>query len=150
MAWWHNGFTLVSDMRVLDLNSYDAILGYDWLKLHNPIPCHWDKNMIEFEEKGKVVRLRGVQNVGSQVQELSAGSLINWYKGNDIWTMVLLTEEKEVDHATTDDAVQALLEQYAGVLDDPKTLPPSRTYDHSIPLLPSAVPINSRPHRYSP
>jgi hypothetical protein len=29
-------------------------------------------------------------------------------------------------------------------------LPPIRTYDHSITLIPGAVPVNSRPYRYSP
>lgn len=28
-------------------------------------------------------------------------------------------------------------------------MPPIRTYDHSIPLIPGAVPVNSRPYRYS-
>lgn len=34
--------TMVTDMQVLDLGGYDAILGYDWLKLHSPMTCHWD------------------------------------------------------------------------------------------------------------
>jgi hypothetical protein len=29
-------------------------------------------------------------------------------------------------------------------------LPPSRTYDHSIAILPNALPVNCRPYRYSP
>jgi hypothetical protein len=29
-------------------------------------------------------------------------------------------------------------------------LPPSRLYDHAIPLLPNVPPVNSRPYRYSP
>jgi hypothetical protein len=28
--------------------------------------------------------------------------------------------------------------------------PPSRTYDHTIALIPNAAPINCRPYRYSP
>lgn len=31
MSWWCNGITLQSDMKVLDLDTFDAILGYDWL-----------------------------------------------------------------------------------------------------------------------
>lgn len=33
---------------------------------------------------------------------------------------------------------------------DPKTLPPQRVYDHAIPLLPGAIPVNSKPYHYSP
>lgn len=32
----------------------------------------------------------------------------------------------------------------------PKSLPPSRVFDHHIPLLPGSVPVNSRPYRYAP
>jgi len=46
--------------------------------------------------------------------------------------------------------VQLLLHQYADVFMDPQTLPPPRSYDHAIPLIPDVVPINSRPYHYSP
>jgi hypothetical protein len=36
LEWWANGHTYQSDMRVLRLGSYDAILGYDWLRHHSP------------------------------------------------------------------------------------------------------------------
>lgn len=39
LEWWDDGHTYVSDMRVLDLATYGAILGYDWLKSHNPMEC---------------------------------------------------------------------------------------------------------------
>ena len=46
--------------------------------------------------------------------------------------------------------IQDLLLQYADVFAAPQELPPTRVYDHTIPLLPNAVPVNSRPYRYSP
>jgi hypothetical protein len=46
--------------------------------------------------------------------------------------------------------IQHLLEEYADVFEDPRTLPPSRFHDHHIPLLPNVVPVNSKPYRYSP
>jgi hypothetical protein len=48
MEWWANGHTYVSDMRVLELGAYDAILGYDWLKGHSPMHCDWEKKVISF------------------------------------------------------------------------------------------------------
>lgn len=33
-------------------------------------------------------------------------------------------------------------------LEEPSTLPPHRSHDHKIPLLPGAAPINVRPYRY--
>jgi len=43
-----------------------------------------------------------------------------------------------------------VLTQYEDVFSDPQTLPPQRSYDHSIPLLPGSIPINSKPYHYSP
>ena len=37
LTWWCQGHTLAADMRVLDMDVYDGILGYDWLQLHSPI-----------------------------------------------------------------------------------------------------------------
>jgi hypothetical protein len=47
-TWWCNGHTLQSDMRVLHLCAFDAILGYDWLALHSPMTCHWTNKTLEF------------------------------------------------------------------------------------------------------
>jgi hypothetical protein len=39
---------------------------------------------------------------------------------------------------------------YESIFEEPKDLPPSRQYDHSISLLPNTAPLNCRPYRYSP
>lgn len=33
MSLWCNGVTMQADMKVLELDTFDAILGYDWLQL---------------------------------------------------------------------------------------------------------------------
>lgn len=47
-------------------------------------------------------------------------------------------------------SVQALIQQYAHLFQEPTTLPPSRTFDHRIALIPGAQPVNVRPYRYAP
>jgi hypothetical protein len=46
--------------------------------------------------------------------------------------------------------VQQLIQAYSGLFDPPTQLPPSRSCDHSIPLVPGAAPVYSRPYRFSP
>ncbi|OIT22895.1 hypothetical protein A4A49_34336 [Nicotiana attenuata] len=47
--------------------------------------------------------------------------------------------------------IQEVLDKYADVFSEPTQLPPSRgVFDHHIPLVEGAFPINSRPYRYSP
>lgn len=150
LSWLCNGATLSSDMRVLNLRAYDAILGYDWLKSHSPMQCHWGERLLEFESQGRRIKLQGLKPGISAVQALSAQKLVKWYKGNDIWALVMLTQTDLTETPKTTPEIQALLDKYQDVFADPKVLPPSRTYDHTIPLLPGAVRVNSRPYRYSP
>lgn len=46
--------------------------------------------------------------------------------------------------------VVMVLETYEQVFAEPKGLSPHRKYDHKIPLLPGASPVNLRPYRYIP
>jgi hypothetical protein len=36
VEWWAGGHTYKTDMGILDLGPYDAILGYGWLTNHSP------------------------------------------------------------------------------------------------------------------
>jgi hypothetical protein len=46
--------------------------------------------------------------------------------------------------------IQLLLQSFQSLFEEPTTLPPSRSCNHSIPLIPSAQPINIRPYQFSP
>jgi len=39
LQWYCQGYTLSSDMVVLDMHPYDAILALDWLQAHSPMQC---------------------------------------------------------------------------------------------------------------
>ena len=71
--------------------------------------------------------------------------------GNDVWALAVvdvLPEDSSPEHIP--EPVQQLLDQYQDVFAEPKGLPPERQYDHAIPVLPNAIPVNSKPYRYSP
>ncbi|GAV70431.1 hypothetical protein CFOL_v3_13929 [Cephalotus follicularis] len=44
--------------------------------------------------------------------------------------------------------IEDLLQQFKHVFDEPTQLPPKRSYDHEIHLLPNTNPINARPYSY--
>jgi hypothetical protein len=46
--------------------------------------------------------------------------------------------------------VEKLLHEFQDVFAAPSSLPPQQQYDHTIPILPSVVPVNSRPYKYFP
>lgn len=156
LTWYIQGHTFEADMIVLDLLPYDAILGYDWLQLHSPMQCDWTNKELSFNHKGTNVTIKSLKAPPMTVDAISAKQLFKSTQGNDIWAFVEPTTPQEsVPKPATiptlaTEHLQLLLHQYADVFQDPKTLPPQRSYDRAIPLVPDAIPINSRPYHYTP
>jgi len=46
--------------------------------------------------------------------------------------------------------VLPLMTEYRTLFEEPQGLPPSRQFDHAIPLLPGAKSVNLRPYRFNP
>lgn len=155
LSWYSQGHSFSTDMIVLDMIPYDAILGYDWLRTYSPMSCDWVAKTLQFKHNGKHIVLKGIQPADLAINNISAKQVYKFTMGNDIWAFVILdtgdsTAPPSSKSDTYSDSIQLLLTQYADVFQDPKQLPPERSYDHAIPLLPDAVLINSRPYHYSP
>jgi hypothetical protein len=79
------------------------------------------------------------------------------HKGNDVWALVVLshvTESKAMHEQYMENgihlAVQEVTRDFTDLFQAPSELPPQRSFDHAIPLLPNTIPINCRPYRYAP
>nr|GEX61992.1 hypothetical protein [Tanacetum cinerariifolium] len=59
-----------------------------------------------------------------------------------------LCQMESVEIVSTE--VEQVLTQFTKVFEIPKDLPPQRSHDHQIPLMPNTPPINVRPYRYLP
>jgi hypothetical protein len=55
--WWIQGHTFKVDAKILDLVTYDLILGMDWLEQHRPMTCDWLLKWIDFYYQGSKVGL---------------------------------------------------------------------------------------------
>jgi hypothetical protein len=85
------------------------------------------------------------------LQPIEAEQLWKACKGNDIWSFVVLEEfSPKQSGEEVPESIQQTVHQYSEVFQDPKTLPPSRVYDHAISLEKDVAPVNCRPYKYSP
>ena len=150
LEWWSNGYTVQTNMKVLQMPAYDAILGYDWLKANSPMQCNWAEKTLQFQHKDQQVTLQGIRPVDTTIPEVSITQVRKWVHGNDVWAMAVVEEVPTAHTIEQNTVIQQLLQQYQDVFQEPQHLPPHRFYDHHNPLLPGSAPVNSKPYKYSP
>ena len=112
------------------------IVGMDWLESFSPMHVHWKHKWLSIPYEGHSVILQG--ELADSPTEL---------------LFQVCTVDHQSDASVTDRLpveVQALLEQFNDLFQQPDSLPPSRACNHAIPLLPGAQPFYIRPYRYPP
>jgi len=112
--------------------------------------CDWVNHVLEFSNQGHPIKLQGTMPAPMTLSAISAESYVKWQQGNDVWASAVIQMGDPPSSSTPAPEIATLLEEFADVFAKPDKLPPQRTYDHSIPLFPGSIPVNSRPYRYSP
>lgn len=152
LEWSSQGHNLKTDLRVLDIGAYDAVLGMDWLDEHSPMSCQWHEKHISFDHEGQWITLQGLTDATTPAPAtMDLHTLHQLELHNEIWAIAVL--EQFVESTSGSDIppeIQLILTEYTDVFAEPKGLPPRRQYDHAIALEPDARPPNSKPYRYSP
>lgn len=137
-TWSLGGCEFQTTLRVLPLQTYDLIVGMDWLEQYNPMWVHWADKSLIISYKGSARQLFGLQSSREQYSVIE---------------MCHITELQEKDQtiiSTLPADLQSLLSQYQSVFAVPKGLPPPRECDHHIHLLPGVQSFHMRPYRYAP
>ena len=111
------------------------ILGLDWLEAHSLMEVHWGQKWIQLQHQGTIVHLVGI------MPDLTAGAVLQ---------LCSIEPQQYFDTTAYLVEVQQLIQTYSGLFDPPNQLLASRNCDHSIPPVPRAVPVYSRPYRFSP
>ena len=150
--WFSQGHEFVTDMKVLELGTYAAIFGMDWLEQNSPMTVDWKGKHIAIPSPGGVVHIHGHPSTSScpVINSMQLGSLCRQGAVSHMVQLYQVTlGDREAQEATLE-CIQAILEQYPDVFQEPEGLPPRRNCDHHIPLVPGAQPVNIRPYRHKP
>jgi hypothetical protein len=150
LTWSIQGQTFKTEAKLLPLRYYDLILGEDWLEDHSPMIVDYKLKTMEVNYDGQKVQLQGVVDDTSSclpiIQEKLAGLLRRGAITHCIQMTVPTMEEWIPSICTIDTsasvetppAVSELIQQFDHLFAEPTTLPPRRTTDHQIPLVPGA------------
>jgi hypothetical protein len=135
VCWKVDQCTFTINFHVLQLSSFDAILGMDWLESHSPMQVHWLQKWLAIPYHGSVQILQGLLPDAPD-------------------QLVLQLEPVPSDDppisTSVPESVQGLLTDFTDLFSPPTSLPPSRACNHTIPLIPGAQPVFIRPYRYPP
>ncbi|KAF5783699.1 putative nucleotidyltransferase, Ribonuclease H [Helianthus annuus] len=156
--WNMQGNWFKTEVLLLPLESYDMILGVQWLLPLNDILWNFQKMTMKFELEGKRYELKGLQNnlfavcslekMGKYVRtgdsqffslQLTGGERDNTYHSRVVNVPVDETEAGQW---------KRLVARFPRVFEVPTGLPPQRRFDHKIVLKEGTAPISVRPYRY--
>ncbi|GJX70666.1 reverse transcriptase [Tanacetum coccineum] len=100
------------------------------------------KVVLRGTQQATIHWMQGKQRQGKKLvtAELSAMSVC-------VCPATFMQMEAESSHSKD---VEAVLKDFESVFDVPKELPPKRTHDHRIPLVPNTPTVNIRPYKHHP
>ena len=138
-----------TDIYIVPLGCCDMVLGIQWLATLGSILWNFAELTMEFSVKGEKQLLQGNRQVD-----------VKWPKGKEQRALlqaaqlfalhIVPAQEYTTSGQTeiTEPQLSQLLDEYADLFTEPKSLPPPRSHDHKIVLKEGTSPINVRPYRY--
>jgi hypothetical protein len=153
LTWGVQQTKFVTPVRALPLKCYDMILGMDWLESCNngKMFIDWKRKKMRFKHDGKRITLRGVSTNNTYCPKISATELHQLVEQGLIAQLMALNVSNEaLQQEIVPAEILEVIRKHQASFQEPTELPPSRAYDHQIPLLPGAVPVQKKPYRYAP
>ncbi|KAF8389533.1 hypothetical protein HHK36_024048 [Tetracentron sinense] len=138
---------ITTDFFVLPLGGCDVVLGAYWLRTLGPILWDFSRLQMQFTYKGEYCTLKGMKDaqngvatnhcIEHMIRKRSSGLLVHLFN-----TSIHMDRHEEPAD------LQELLTAFTDVFAEPNGLPPNRSKDHRIELLPNSCPVSVRPYRY--
>uniref|UniRef100_A0A0A9CUT2 Uncharacterized protein n=1 Tax=Arundo donax TaxID=35708 RepID=A0A0A9CUT2_ARUDO len=122
----------------------------DWLELHSPMTVHWGLKTLFFEHAERWVFTHGVRNRTAECTMVSAEQLKSMCRRGAVQAIVqLCIADMHWDNPELPGAVADVIKEFEHLFEELNSLPPQREFDHAIPLVPGAKPVNIRPYWYN-
>lgn len=125
------------------------MLGVDWMSKYNPITFDFPELRLSFIKDGKKVILRGAIET-TRLQQITVKGIQKLVRKKSLrfigQLFVVSVQERSTGEAI--ESISPLFTEYNDVFQEPKTLPPHKSFDHSIKLKEGSQLVNARPYRH--
>lgn len=132
------GQSFKADLRVIRFECSSIVLGIDWLKTYGKVTFDFQHNSITILRDGQSLALKGITE-GAKLRLITAKQ----------WVQVQELQLENcciINHCPREKnkpvemglpiALQEVLKKFEDIFEEPKGLPPQRSLNHKIPLLP--------------
>jgi hypothetical protein len=127
------------------------VLGVDWLKQYSPVLFDFIKLRLSFKKSDRMIELKGIMQ-SSDLHMISAIKEQNSFKDvivGVIGQFFAMDVEEDKKPTKAAEEIESLLKEFAGLFEEPRTLPPARKFDHKILLKAGSQAVNIRPYKSS-
>ncbi|MCH83875.1 enzymatic polyprotein, partial [Trifolium medium] len=139
---------------ILPIHGADLVLGVQWLQTLGSFLSDYSVPSIQFTYNNKPITLTGKSPVSPTLATYSQFCRF-LFTDAIVSAHTIIVAAVDTTKASPPKlnppqhpAVTSLLHRYDTVFTKPQTLPPHRTHNHHIHLLPNSKPVNIRPYRY--
>ena len=139
------GFTVRANFYVLLVASCPAVLGVQWLETLGPIETDYKKLNMSFTQSGRTHILKEINSF--ELTPMSEKELLH-LSGMGFFVH-MISEVEAIQDTKRPSELSQKFSEFAHVFEEPTKLPPKRSHNHRIPLLPNQLPVNTRPYRYT-
>jgi len=133
-------------LYLLPLGDYEVVLVIEWLRILGNVLWNFSKLTMKFTLNGKRMTFRGRH--GNNDNTISSHHMESILKKTWKGYLLQLRSETMTMPEESKLALAPLLLEFSDLFAKPSGLPPQRSHDHRIPLLPGNAPTNVRPYRY--
>ena len=148
------GHSLYISAYVLPITVAELVLGSRWLATLDTHLVNYKERFLTFYINGKLITLHGkTSNLPSQPQFHQLIRLQATDSIAELYAIQIQTPEVPANHllellTSMEPELAMIIQQYKNVFEKPHGLPPIRSHDHTIPLMPGSAPMKVRPYRY--
>lgn len=140
-------YQFTSSFLLLPVAGCDLLLGAEWLDSLGFIGWHFAEKIMVFTTQEKCHVLQGIT---SHPQPLDQHEILAILPSEHLDPLGHFLPTPSISTTEAHDpTITSLLNNYQTLFLPPTGLPPSRSIDHRIPLVPNTSPVSVRPYRYA-
>lgn len=143
------GHKFCSNFQILPLETYDIILGIDWMYHASPVTLDLPLRQLTVNAQGTLVTL--ADHTKSPTNCIASEEEMNKLLSKAILGYIIQVHNLQMDANTAVQQlpieIEHLVKNFAPVFSEPEQLPPNRECDHSITLKEGTQAPNLRPYR---